>query len=143
MTTVIACRPLLTMVADSRISHGDSKFTSSKKIQKVGRYLAGVAGDYAPALSYLKEFAASTLGMDGKAIPKMPAFGGEFELMILSEFGLWIYGDDGTPIEVEERSTALAQEVALQVPASVPRSLQAMAWTWRWPGLGDGAGDRL
>lgn len=103
MTTVIACRPLLTMVADSRISHGDSKFTSSKKIQRVGRYLAGVAGDYAPALSYLKEFAVATLGMDGKAIPKMPAFGGEFELIILSEFGLWIYGDDGTPIEVEEQ----------------------------------------
>lgn len=102
MTIVIACRPLLTMVADSRISHGEGNFTSRKKIQKVGRYLAGVAGDYAPALTYLKNFASCVRQMDGKSIPCLPAFVGEFELMVLSEFGLWIYGEDGTPIEVEE-----------------------------------------
>jgi ATP-dependent protease HslVU (ClpYQ) peptidase subunit len=107
MTTVIACRPLLTMVADSRISHGEGNFTSSKKIQKVGRYLAGVAGDYAPALTYLKNFAACVRQMDGKTIPKLPAFGAEFELMVLSAYGLWIYGEDGTPIEVEEEIYAI------------------------------------
>jgi ATP-dependent protease HslVU (ClpYQ) peptidase subunit len=107
MTTVIACRPLLTMVADSRISHGDGKFTSRKKIQKVGKFLAGVAGDYAPALTYLKNFANTAREMDGKTVPSLPAFEGEFELLVLSEFGLWIYGEDGTPIEVEEEIYAI------------------------------------
>lgn len=102
MTTVIACRPLLTMVADSRISHGDGNFTSRKKILKVGRFLAGIAGDYAPALSYLGNFANLAKKLDGKITPKLPAFSADFELMVLSEFGLWIYGEDGTPIEVEE-----------------------------------------
>lgn len=95
------------MVADSRISHGDGKFTSRKKIQKVGKYIAGVAGDYAPALAHLKVFANLAREMDGKTIPTLPAADGEFELMVLSEHGLWIYGADGTPIEVEEEAYAI------------------------------------
>lgn len=102
MTTVVASRSQLTMVADSRVSHGYSKFRSRKKISKLGRFLAGVAGDYAPALAYLSEFEAAVKGKRSGAAPTMPAHTGEFELMVLSREGLWIYGEDGTPIEVEE-----------------------------------------
>jgi ATP-dependent protease HslVU (ClpYQ) peptidase subunit len=102
MTTVIACRPLLTMVADTRVSHGDGRFTSRKKIQKVGKYIAGVAGDYGPALTYLKTFANIAREMDGKTPPALPSSEGEFELLVLSEFGLWLYSSDGSAIEVEE-----------------------------------------
>lgn len=102
MTTVIACRSQLSMVADTRVSHGDGKFTSRKKIQKVGKYLAGVAGDYGPALTYLKVFASAARDMDGKSTPMLPAYEGEFELMVLSEYGLWLYTNDGSTIEIEE-----------------------------------------
>lgn len=135
MTTVIACRPLLTMVADSRITHGDGKFTSRKKIQKVGRYLAGVAGEYAPALTYLKTFANTAREMDGKTTPNLPAFEQEFELLVLSEFGLWIYGQDGTPIEVEEdiysigtgagyAEASLRTQEMLMIPWNLPMALE-------------------
>lgn len=102
MTTIIACRPLQMMVADSRISHGDGKFTSRKKVAKVGKYLAGVAGAYAPALTYLRKFSNAAREMDGKTVPQLDPIEGEFELMVLSEHGLWIYGEDGSSIEVEE-----------------------------------------
>lgn len=102
MTTVIACRSTLTMVADSRIAHGDGKFTSRKKIQRVGKYLAGVAGDYGPALTYLKTFANAAREMDGKSTPQLPPFEQEFELMVLSESGLWLYSSDGSTIEIED-----------------------------------------
>lgn len=95
------------MVADSRISHGTGRFSSSKKIQKAGRFLAGVSGDYAPALAYLKSFAHAAKVSDGREAPTMPAYEGEFELMVMSEHGLWIYGEDGTPIEVEEQVYAI------------------------------------
>ncbi len=135
MTTVIGCRPLLTMVADSRISHGDGKFKSSKKILKVGKYLAGCAGDYAPALTYLKTFANTAREMDGKTTPNLPAFEQEFELLVLSEFGLWIYGQDGTPIEVEEdfysigtgagfAEASLRTQEMLLVPWNLPMALE-------------------
>lgn len=108
MTTVIACRPLLMMVGDSRISHGDGKFTSRKKIANVGsKYLAGVAGDYAPALTYLRKFSDEAREMDGKTVPRLPPIEGEFDLIVLSEFGLWIYGEDGSSIEVEEEWYAI------------------------------------
>lgn len=102
MTTVIACRPLLIMVADSRIAHGEGSFTSRKKVKKVGKYLAGVAGDFSFAKSYLDTFAEAAKTMDGRTTPRLAPFDQEFELMVMSEFGLWIYGDDGTSIEVEE-----------------------------------------
>lgn len=102
MTTVIACKPLLVMVADSRIAHGGGGFKSSKKVRKVGKFLAGVAGDFAFARSYLETFAAAARTLDGRAPPKLAPFEQEFELMVLSEWGLWIYGDDGSAIEVEE-----------------------------------------
>lgn len=103
MTTIIACKPLLSMVGDSRISHGDGKFTSRKKIAKIGsKYLAGVAGAYAPALTYLRKFSDEAREMDGKSVPRLTPIEGEFELMVMSEYGLWIYGEDGSSIEVEE-----------------------------------------
>lgn len=107
MTTVIACRPSLSMVADSRISHGDGKFTSRKKIAKSGMYVAGVAGEYSSALTYLKKFLGAVKDGDGHSVPAMPVMKGAFELLVLSEFGLWIYGDDGSPIEVEEKFYAI------------------------------------
>jgi ATP-dependent protease HslVU (ClpYQ) peptidase subunit len=107
LTTVIACRPLLTMVADSRISHGTGRFTSSRKIAPAGSFLAGISGDYAPALAYLKKFTVKAKGCDGKLAPTMPAYEGEFELMVMSVHGLWIYGEDGTPIEIEENAYAI------------------------------------
>lgn len=102
MTTVIACRSTRTMVADSRIVHGDVKFTSRKKIQKVGNYLAGVAGDYGPALTYLKTFEEAALQLDGRSIPRLEPFEQEFELMVLSRHGLWLYSSDGSAMEVED-----------------------------------------
>lgn len=102
MTTVIACRPALSIVADSRISHGDGKFTSRKKIARVGLYLTGLAGDFSAALSYLKKFQAAAKGGDGRSVPTLPAMKGAIELMVLSEHGLWLYGADGTPIEIED-----------------------------------------
>lgn len=90
------------MVADSNVAHADVTFTSTKKIQKVGKYLAGVAGTYAPALTYLKTFAEKARRMDGKTVPQLGPIEGDFELLVLSEHGLWLYGEDGTPLEVED-----------------------------------------
>lgn len=126
---------MLAMVADSRITHGDGKFTSRKKIQKVGKYLAGVAGEYAPALTYLKTFANAAREMDGKTTPNLPAFEQEFELLVLSEFGLWIYGQDGTPIEIEEdiyaigtgagfAGASLRTQEMLRLPWDLPMALE-------------------
>lgn len=102
MTTVIACRPLKTMVADTNVSHGEVSFKNRKKIQRVGKYIVGVAGDFSHALRYAQTFMDKVREMDGRTVPLLAAMDGEFELMVLSEHGLWIYGDDGTPIEVEE-----------------------------------------
>jgi ATP-dependent protease HslVU (ClpYQ) peptidase subunit len=102
LTTVIACRSLKTMIADSNISHGEVKFKSTKKVQRIGKYLVGVAGDYSHALRYAQAFAEKAKEMDGKAVPLLEKMDGEFELMVLSEHGLWLYGDDGTPLEIED-----------------------------------------
>lgn len=103
MTTVIACRQLKTMIADSNVSHGDVTFKSTRKIQKVGKFLVGVAGDYSHALRYVSEVVAPAVrGKDGRGLPPMNKMDGEFEVMLLSEHGLWILGDDGTPLPVED-----------------------------------------
>lgn len=102
MTTVIACRPLLTMVSDSRVSHGGGRFMSRKKVQKAGKFLAGVSGDYTQALAYLKLFVEAARVSDAHNPPTMPAYENEFELLVMSEAGIWIYGVDGTPVEVED-----------------------------------------
>ena len=102
MTTVIACRPLLTMVSDSRVSHGGGRFMSRKKVQKSGRFLAGVSGDYTQAMAYLKLFIEAARSADPSNPPSLPAYEDEFELMVMSRDGLWIYGTDGTPVEIEE-----------------------------------------
>lgn len=91
-----------TMVADTKVSHGEGRFTSSKKIQRVGNFIVGVAGDYGPALTYLKIFEKAARSLDGKIPPKLPAYEGEFEMLILSARGLWLSSQDGSTIEVEE-----------------------------------------
>jgi ATP-dependent protease HslVU (ClpYQ) peptidase subunit len=107
VTTVIACRPMATMVADSNVDHGDVHFTSKRKVQKIGKYIVGVAGDYSHALRYIQAFAEVAKQMDGKSAPLLVAMDGEFDILVLSEHGLWIYGDDGTPIEVEDEWYAI------------------------------------
>ncbi len=73
-----------------------------KKVRRVGPFAAGVAGDFGPALAYLAKFSAAAREVRGPAPPDMPAYEGEFELLVLSRGGIWLYGQDGTPIEVEE-----------------------------------------
>lgn len=90
------------MASDSRVSHGEGRFTSRKKVQKVGKFLAGVSGDYTPALAYLKLFTEAARSADPSHPPSLPAYEGEFELLVLSKEGLWIYGEDGTPVEIED-----------------------------------------
>ncbi len=90
------------MVCDSRVSHGEGRFKTSKKIQKSGKYLAGVSGDYTPALAYLKTFHTAARACGATKPPTLPPYEGEFELMVMSEHGLWLYGEDGTPVEVED-----------------------------------------
>lgn len=102
MTTVIACRSLKTMVADSNVSHGEVNFKSTRKISKIGKYVVGVAGDYSHALRYIESFAAKARTMDGKSVPHLERMDGEFDVLVMSEHGMWIYGDDGTPIPVED-----------------------------------------
>lgn len=105
MTTVIACRPLGLMVADTRISHGEVKFKSTKKVQRVGPFVVGVAGDYGRALTYLKVLAKAVRNLDGTSVPKLVAAEGEgeLEMVVMSPHGLWYMGEDGTPIEIEEQ----------------------------------------
>jgi ATP-dependent protease HslVU (ClpYQ) peptidase subunit len=104
MTTVIACRPLGRMIADTRISHGEVKFKSTKKAQHIGAFLVGVAGDYSRCLEYLKVFAKHAKKLDGTQAPKLPAAEGEgdLELVVMSAHGMWLYTEDGSPIEIEE-----------------------------------------
>jgi hypothetical protein len=104
MTTVIACRSLGAMAADKKISHGDGSFPSSKKIQRAGKFIVGLAGDYGRALAYLEVFKKKAKGLDGRTAPKLPAAEGEgdLELVVMSEHGIWLYFEDGTPMEVEE-----------------------------------------
>jgi ATP-dependent protease HslVU (ClpYQ) peptidase subunit len=104
VTTIIACRTLGKMVADTRITHGEQKFRSRRKIQRVGPFLVGVSGDYARALEYAKAFAKVAKKLDGRMAPKLPAAEGEgdLEMVVMSAHGLWYYGEDGTPIEIEE-----------------------------------------
>mgnify|MGYP000093584558 CR=1 FL=1 len=102
MTTVVAFRPDLTMMADSRISHGDATFRSTKKIQRVGNFLVGLAGEYGPALNFLRQFALAARGLDGKTPPTMPTVTDDFEMIALSSSGLWLYSSGGEPLEIEE-----------------------------------------
>ena len=103
MTTVVACRPLKTMIADSNVSHGEVRFKSTRKIQRVGKFLVGVAGDYSHALRYVKEVVAPAVrGGDGRSVPLLAKMEGEFEVMLMSEHGLYLVGDDGTPLEIED-----------------------------------------
>lgn len=50
MTTVVACLPLLAMVCDSRVSHGEGRFKSSKKIQKSGKLSLGCQATSLPVV---------------------------------------------------------------------------------------------
>lgn len=108
MTTVIACRPLGKMAADTRISHGDGKFKSTKKLQRVGAYLVGVSGDYSRALAYLKVVSRALKPLDGTSVPKLQAAEGEgdLEILVMSAHGLWYVGADGMPIEIEQEHYA-------------------------------------
>lgn len=112
MTTVIACRSLKAMIADTNVSHGELKFRSTKKIQRIGKYIVGVAGDYSHALRYVHAFAAAAKESDGRSAPVLGAMDGDFEFLVLSEHGLWIYGDDGTPIAVEDEFFAIGTGAA-------------------------------
>lgn len=107
MTTVIACRPLLAIIADTNVSHGEVNFKNRRKIRRAGKYLLGVAGDFSHALRYASDFVEKARGMDGRTVPTLDAMDGVFELLVLSEHGMWLYGDDGTPIEVEEEWYAI------------------------------------
>lgn len=102
MTTVIASRSLKTMIADSNVSHGEVSFKSTRKIKKVGRYIVGVAGDYSHALRYIEAFAEKVKTLDGRTVPHLEKMDGEFDVLVLTEYGMWIYGDDGTPLPVED-----------------------------------------
>lgn len=103
MTTVIACRSLGAMVADSKVTHRDSKFVSTGKVRRVGSYLVGVAGDYDPALAFVHRLARRLRGRDGTTVPELRAArSGDFEVIVLSRHGLWLYAKEGIPIEVEE-----------------------------------------
>lgn len=136
MTTVIACRSMGVMMSDSRVGHGDGKFLSSKKVQRTGHYLVGASGDYAEALAYMRVFKAKVRGRDGRSVPILPVAGGEFELLVLSRHGLWLYGADGTPIEVEKEDvyaigsggkcalTSLRTQELLMVPASLQLAVE-------------------
>lgn len=107
MTTVIACRPLRAMIADTNVGYGDVRFKNRKKIQRAGKYITGVAGDFSHALRYAQAFMERAQEMDGKTVPLLEKMDAEFDLMVLSEHGLWIYGADGTPMEVEEEFYAI------------------------------------
>lgn len=105
MTTVVCCLQLGVMAADTRITHGDGRFKSTKKVQRVGsKFLVGVAGDYARCLNYLEVFRKKVRRSDGKGLPKLPPAEGEgdLELVVMSEHGIWCYFEDGVPMEVEE-----------------------------------------
>lgn len=102
MTTVVACRSLGIMVADSRISHGEGKFRSRKKVQRAGKYLVGISGDYMPGLAFMRSFIEAVKRRSSKAPPMLPRTTGEFEMLALSCHGLWMYGKDGTPVEIED-----------------------------------------
>lgn len=101
MTTVLACRSTGVMVSDSRVGHKEGQFTSTKKVQRVGNYLVGVAGDYDDALIFVRRLARRLRGRDGSTVPEMSAGTGEFEVVVMSRQGLWLYGQQGAPIEVE------------------------------------------
>lgn len=92
------------MAADKKITHGDGSFPSSKKVQRAGKFLVGVAGEYARALQYMEVFKRKARRLDGKTVPKLPPAEGEgdLELVVMSEHGIWLYFDDGVPLEVEE-----------------------------------------
>lgn len=107
MTTVIACRSLKTMIADTNVSHGEVSFKSTKKIRRIGKYAVGVSGDYSHALRYIEGFAEKAKGMDGRTVPQLDAMDGEFDVIVLSEHGLWLYGDDGTPLPIEDEFYAI------------------------------------
>jgi len=101
VTTILASRSQLSMTADSKVSHGESKFKTTKKIQRAGKFLVGVAGCYFPALACMRAFVAASKGMSGEVAPPLPTSTEDFELLALSRHGLWLYSSGGAPMEVE------------------------------------------
>lgn len=128
MTTLIACLPLGIMVSDSCVSHGSVQFRSRKKVRRSGKFVGGVAGDFGPALAYLAKFAAAARSVRGQEPPALPAYEGEFELMVLGRDGIWLYGQDGTPIEVEEEIYAIGSGGAHATGALAMQERMLMAY---------------
>lgn len=128
MTTLIACLHTGTMVSDSCISHGVVRFRSMKKVKKAGPFLAGVAGDFGPALAYLTRFSSAVRGYRSDAPPTLPAYEGDFELLVLGRAGMWLYGQDGTPIEVEEDVYAIGSGGAHAMGALYMQERMLMAY---------------
>jgi ATP-dependent protease HslVU (ClpYQ) peptidase subunit len=82
VTTIVATRTQ--MAADRRVVHGELRYTS-RKIERIGDALVGVAGDATGANKFLRWFRA------GADIDSLPKFGKDedIEVLVLSSAGLF------------------------------------------------------
>jgi hypothetical protein len=101
MTTVVACQTSRSMVADSRIMHGDVSFSTGEKAFKVGKFLVGVSGEFDAGLEFVATFRKAVTARTTKA-PSIPGIGGSFDALVLSPLGMWLYSDSGVPIPIQQ-----------------------------------------
>ncbi len=95
MTTIVAT--LDRMCADSRCNLGDGVFTTTPKIFEVRGALIGTAGDFGVGERFMDWYGT------GRVIPKVRVGKKEtFEALVLTPAGLFLYGDDWSPIPIAD-----------------------------------------